>query len=117
QDLAHRPCYTHRRLRWAVEWPRGACPQPEAAMSVARTVGEVLGEHVTLEVESIDRMYLNVYIPQLQRDLGVVSFFRYHRGATFASSALMAPLSGDFVSAIERFVKAEGVPLIAFQKG
>jgi len=103
--------------RWAVEWPRGACPQPEAAMSVARTVGEVLGEHVTLEVESIDRMYLNVYIPQLQRDLGVVSFFRYHRGATFASSALMAPLSLDFVSAIERFVKAEGVPLIAFRRG
>ena len=40
-------------------------------------------------------------VRQLQRDLGVVSFFRYHRGATFASSALMAPLSLDFVSAIE----------------
>jgi len=43
-------------------------------------------EHVTLEVESIDRMYLNVYIPKLQCERGVVGFFRYHRGHPFASS-------------------------------
>jgi hypothetical protein len=29
-------------------------------MSLPRTVAEVLREHVTLEVEGIDRMYLNV---------------------------------------------------------
>ena len=34
-------------------------------MSVSRSVAEVLGEHVTLEVEGIDRMYLNVYVPAL----------------------------------------------------
>lgn len=34
-------------------------------MSVPRTVSEVLKDHVTLEVEGIDRMYLNVYVPQL----------------------------------------------------
>ena len=34
-------------------------------MSVPRSVAEVLAEHVTLEVEGIDRMYLNVYIPQI----------------------------------------------------
>jgi hypothetical protein len=33
-------------------------------MSVPRSVAEVLDEHVTLEVEGIDRMYLNVYVPQ-----------------------------------------------------
>ena len=32
-------------------------------MSVPRSVAEVLAEHVTLEVEGIDRMYLNVYVP------------------------------------------------------
>ena len=36
-------------------------------MSLPRTVAEVLREHVTLEVEGIDRMYLNVYVPALQR--------------------------------------------------
>ena len=35
-------------------------------MSVPRSVAAVLAEHVTLEVEGIDRMYLNVYIPGLQ---------------------------------------------------
>ena len=32
-------------------------------MSVPRSVAEVLKQHVTLEVEGIDRMYLNVYQP------------------------------------------------------
>jgi hypothetical protein len=32
-------------------------------MSLPQTVAEVLREHVTLEVEGIDRMYLNVYVP------------------------------------------------------
>ena len=35
-------------------------------MTVARTVADVLTEHVTLEVECIDRMFLNVYQPRLQ---------------------------------------------------
>jgi hypothetical protein len=58
-------------------------------MSVPRSVAEVLKEHVTLEVEGIDRMYLNVYVPQLHREGGVASFFRVHRGHQFASSVLM----------------------------
>ena len=41
---------------------------PEPKMSLPRSVAEVLAEHVTLEVEGIDRMYLNVYIPGLQRE-------------------------------------------------
>ena len=53
-------------------------------MSVPRSVAELLKEHVTLEVEGIDRMYLNVYIPKLQRETGVASFFRFHRGHRFA---------------------------------
>ena len=44
-------------------------------MNLSRSVSEIIREHVTLEVDSIDRMYLNVYQPQLQRDLGwLVSF-------------------------------------------
>ena len=45
-------------------------------MSIPRTVAEVLREHVTLEVEGIDRMYLNVYVPMLQCESGVANFFR-----------------------------------------
>src|SRR6476620_3222246 len=68
---------------------------PEPKMSLPRSVAEVLAEHVTLEVEGIDRMYLNVYIPGLQREQGVACFFRFHRGHQFASSALMDGLAGS----------------------
>src|SRR5919106_6113687 len=86
-------------------------------MSVVRTVTEVIRQHVTLEVESIDRMYLNVYQPKLQSERGVASFWRFHRGHTFASSALMDPISKGFVAAVERFVQQNQIPLITFAKG
>jgi hypothetical protein len=86
-------------------------------MTLARSVADVLSDHVTLEVESIDRMYLNLYVPKLQYEMGVVGFFRGHRGATFASSALMDPITKDFVADIHRFVKHEGVDLVTFEKG
>ncbi|MGH9970767.1 MAG: hypothetical protein ACREBG_23655 [Pyrinomonadaceae bacterium] len=86
-------------------------------MNLSRNVSEIIRKHVTLEVESIDRMYLNVYQPQLQRDLGVVGFFRYHRGQPFASSILMATMTRQFVASIESFAKAQQIPVITFQKG
>ena len=86
-------------------------------MSLPRTVAEILREHVTLEVESIDRMYLNVYVPPLQRELGVVGFLRYHRGHTFASSVLLDPITKAFVRTIETFVADQGVPLVSFERG
>src|SRR6476646_8983948 len=86
-------------------------------MTVPRSVADVLSHHVALEVEGIDRMYLNVYQPRLQTDRGVAAFFRFHRGETFASSALMDPISKAFIAAVERFVERERIPLITFAKG
>jgi hypothetical protein len=86
-------------------------------MRVPRSVAEILGKHVTLEVESIDRMYLNVYVPRLQSERGVVAFFRYHRGHPFASSALMDPISKAFIRALEAFAAREHVPLLTFAPG
>src|SRR5690349_16356388 len=85
-------------------------------MSVHR-VSELLKEHVTLELEGIDRMFMNAYVPGLQTPEGVAWFFRSHRGQTFASSALMEPISKAFLAGIETFVKSEQVPVITFQKG
>ena len=39
-------------------------------MKLPHSVCEVLRDHVVLESECIDRMYLSVYVPQLQRNLG-----------------------------------------------
>jgi hypothetical protein len=86
-------------------------------MSLPRTVAEILRDHVTLEVENIDRMYLNLYVPILQREAGVAWFFREHRGAPFPSAALMAPMTRAFVAALERFAEEQEIPLIQFEKG
>ena len=80
-------------------------------------MADVLGQHVTLEVECIDRMSLNVSQPRWQSDRGVVSVFRFHRGHTFASSALREPISNAFLADVERFLQQQRIPLMTFRKG
>ena len=86
-------------------------------MSLACRVSEILDEHVTLTVEGLDRMYLNVYVPRLQSPEGVAGFFRSYRGYKYVSSALMDPISKGFVCAIEEFAIAGQIPLVTFRKG
>jgi hypothetical protein len=84
-------------------------------MKVAQSVADVLRHHVTLEVEGIDRMYLNVYVPTLQTPEGVAHHLRFHRGHRFASSALLEPMTKAFVRAIERYAKRGDIPVITFE--
>jgi len=86
-------------------------------MTLPRSVADVLAEHVTMELECIDRMYLNLYQPKLMWPGGVVGFFKGHRQMPFASSALMDPISKEFVASIHRFIKTEGVDLVHFVAG
>ncbi len=62
-------------------------------MTLPRTVADVLSEHVSFEVECIDRMYLNVYVPQLQYATGLVSYIHHQLGKPVASTAALAPVS------------------------
>ena len=39
-------------------------------MTLPRTAADVLSGHVVFEIESIDRMYLNVWQPRLQHGAG-----------------------------------------------
>ncbi len=41
-------------------------------MTLPRSAGEVLADHVLFEVESVDRMLLNVYVPTLQHRRALV---------------------------------------------
>jgi hypothetical protein len=86
-------------------------------MTVARSVADVLDDHVVFEVESIDRMYLNVWQPRLAYGGGVQGFFVGHRGYHYASTALMDPMTKAFVADIHGFVAARGLELIGFAKG
>jgi hypothetical protein len=86
-------------------------------MTVARTVADVLTDHVTFEIESIDRMYLNVWQPRLAYGGGVSGFFVGHRGYHYASTALMDPMTKTFVADIHGFITARGLELVSFAKG
>ena len=85
-------------------------------MKVAQSVSEVLCDHVVLESESIDRMYLNVYVPQLQRIGGVVWYLRGHLGQRFASTAGVAPKTDAFRAEVDRFVAEQDVEMVSFAR-
>jgi hypothetical protein len=76
-----------------------------------------LDEHVGLDIEGIDRLYLNLYQPRLQTGGGVVAFFKGHRGAQVASTTLMGPMTRAFAAAVQAFAKREGVEVVRFEKG
>jgi len=84
---------------------------------MSMSVAEILAQHVTLELECIDRMLLNVYVPRLQSPGLIAKFFRDHRGMPFASSALMAPISRAFVAALHAFAEQQGLELVRFRRG
>src|SRR5881397_672014 len=83
---------------------------------IRKTVAEILDKHVTFELEAIDRMYLNGYVPSLQTGGGVVYFMKQHLGARVPSTMMVAPLSERFVNAMERFVQTEGVDLVTSRR-
>jgi hypothetical protein len=59
-------------------------------------VAEILQGHVTLEVEGIDHMHLNVSVPRLWIVEGVLGFIRRHLGSTSENPALQRPDHTDF---------------------
>src|SRR5712692_9687611 len=88
-----------------------------STIMVRKNVAEIIQNHVTFELEAIDRMYLNAYVPSLQTGGGFVYFVKTQLGARVPSTMLVAPLSQQFVEAIERFVATEGIDLVTFEKG
>jgi hypothetical protein len=85
-------------------------------MTLPRSAADVLAGHVVFEIESIDRMYLNVWQPRLQHGAGAAAFFTSHRGHAYASTALMDPMTKAFVADIHHFIGARGLDLVHFGK-
>ena len=84
---------------------------------VRKNVAEILQNHVTFELEAIDRMYLNAYVPSLQTGGGLVYFLKTQLGVRVPSTVMVAPMSEQFVKALERFVATHGIDLVRFEKG
>jgi hypothetical protein len=75
-----------------------------------RACNDVLEGHVALEVECVDRLYLNAYLPNLQVGGQVVRFLCGHLGKAIASAALLSPIGNRFRAEVKRFA-AERTPV------
>jgi hypothetical protein len=82
----------------------------------AVTVNEVLGGHVVLDIECLDRVYLNAYVPILQSSGQVVAFMTQHLGMPIPSPALLEKISTRFRRSVESFAEANGIPWVRFAK-
>jgi hypothetical protein len=86
-------------------------------MSLPRTVADVIASHVTLELESLDRVYLNVYQPKLQTPRAVFYFLREHYGEGAVSSHQMKAITERFLDSIADYALEHEIPVINFAKG
>ncbi len=85
-------------------------------MSTFGNVRELLDGHVNLELESIDRLYLNGYVPQLQHGAGMVRFLSENKGKPIPSPALLGQITGKFVADIKCYAQRNGIPLFTFER-
>ena len=80
------------------------------------TVADILKEHVILDIESFDRLYLNGYVPILQTERQLTYFLTQHLSNNIASPALLGKMTTDFVKRVEEFIRDENIPRIEFKK-
>jgi hypothetical protein len=66
------------------------------------TITSLLRDHVALQVRSVDRLFLQGYVPKLM-SAGLVCRFLLDRGYNIPSPALLGNIGKGFVAAIERY--------------
>jgi hypothetical protein len=77
----------------------------------------LLRDRVTLTCRSIDRIFLQGYVPKLQSVGLVCRFLRWQRGFFVPSSAAFGKIGDAYVAKVHAFAKANGIPVEHFKKG
>jgi len=72
------------------------------------TVNDLLDGHVGLDLECLDRVYLNGYVPGLQVSGQVVNFLTHHLGYPIASPAVFEKIGKRFRAGVDRFRREAG---------
>ena len=80
-------------------------------------VNTLLREHVTLDIECVDRIYLNGYIPAMQTPGQLVTFLVRHRGQKIPSPVLLRQITDQFVRGVRAFAQEHQIPIVQFQPG
>lgn len=77
----------------------------------------LLRDHVTLKCRSLDRIFLQAYVPKLQSVGNVCTFLRWQRKFKIPSSAAFGKIGEQYVKDVQRFAKEHKIPLVKFEKG
>jgi hypothetical protein len=75
-------------------------------------INDVLDGHVVLDLQCLDRVYLNGYVPKLQLAGQVVTFLTEHLGNPIPSPALFKPIGDRFREAVRTFAETNGIPVL-----
>src|SRR5215472_4833140 len=86
----------------------------EAGMADYATL---LRDHVTLTCRSVDRIFLQAYVPRLQSVGMVCQFLRWQRGYPIPSSAVFGKIGEAYAAEVRKFAKRDGIPVRYFAKG
>ncbi|HTR94332.1 MAG TPA: hypothetical protein VMI73_21560 [Trebonia sp.] len=82
----------------------------------ALTANDLLDGHVLLDIECLDRIYLNAYVSVLQSSGQVVAFMTQHLGKPIPSPALMEHIGIRFRRSVESYASSNGIPWVRFAK-
>jgi hypothetical protein len=77
-------------------------------------VNDVLDGHVSLDLDCLDRIYPNAYVPNLQVAGQVIVFLTQHLGNPIPSPAIFTKIGNTLRAAVERFAATHQIPVIRF---
>jgi len=80
------------------------------------TITSLLADHVTLQLRSVDRLFLQGYVPRLMTQ-GQVIRFLLDQGNPIPSPALLGKIGRAYVAEIDRFTLQNDIPVVRFKKG
>jgi hypothetical protein len=85
-------------------------------MTQVPNINDLLDGHTVLDIECIDRIRLNAYVPTLQVGGQVVTFLTEHLGNPVPSPALFRRIGDRFRKEVKAFAQASGIPLLHLKK-
>ena len=78
-------------------------------------IPELLNGHVTLQVECLDRLYLNGYIGRLATAGGLVTFMREQLGKPIPSPVVLGQVTEHFREEVRAKAERDQIPIYQFQ--
>ena len=107
------PC---RRLRRSGRESEAVLTVGVVHVAAVVNVNDVLDGHVALDLDCLDRIYLNAYVPNLQVGGQVVTFLTQHLGNEVPSPALFKRIGDRFRQAVAAFAQEQDIPLLRLKR-